>query len=41
MPPFVPRIRDEGDDRHFDDYGNHFQDRIEGGADCNDYYEGF
>jgi serine/threonine protein kinase len=41
VPPFVPRIRDEGDDRHFDDYGTHFQDRIDGGADCVEYYEGF
>ena len=41
IPPFVPRIREDGDDRHFDEYGNYYQGRAEGGSDCVEHYEGF
>jgi len=41
LPPFVPRLRDDGDDRHFDDYGQYYQDKVEGATDCVEHYEGF
>jgi protein kinase A len=41
VPPFVPRIREDGDDRHFDDYTKYFQDKIEGGQETAEVFVGF
>lgn len=42
LPPFIPRLdRDSGDDRHFDDYGHYFQNKVDGATDCLEHYEGF
>ena len=33
--------REDGDDRHFDDYGQYFEGKLEGGHDCLEFFEGF
>ena len=41
VPPFVPRIRDDGDDRHFDDYSRYCNGRIDGGPETVEVFAGF